>query len=73
MMITAIPLNEINQQATQVLYREVGIVNTVRFFNQFTIGYGNYTEERRILVENLTRDEMMVDIKQRCANKSKRA
>lgn len=30
---------------------EIGVANTVRFINQFSTGYGNYTEER----ENLLR------------------
>jgi hypothetical protein len=55
-------INDINQQVTQVLYREIGVVNTIRFFNQFSTGCGDYTEERRPLVENLTIDEIISDI-----------
>ena len=35
------PLAEITQTALKVLYREIGVVNTVRFINQFTTGYGD--------------------------------
>jgi hypothetical protein len=35
------PLIEINQQAIHLLYKELGVVNAVRFFKQFTKGYGN--------------------------------
>lgn len=64
MRIAVMCLNDINQQVTHVLYREIGVVNTVRFFNQFSTGCGDYTEERRPLVENLTIDEILDDISQ---------
>lgn len=57
------PLAEITQEAIQVLYREIGVVNTVRFLNQFTRGYGNYTMEREQLFANLTLDEIVAEIK----------
>jgi hypothetical protein len=46
-----------------VLYRELGLVDTVRFINQFTHGFGNYTEERRKLLENQTFQEAIADIR----------
>ncbi|MBI3958844.1 MAG: hypothetical protein HY328_08545 [Chloroflexi bacterium] len=59
------PLAEITQEAIRVLFREIGVVNTVRFINQYTTGYGNYTEERRELFANQTLDELIDEIKQR--------
>ncbi len=56
------PLTEITQDALRVLYRELGLVNTIRFLNQFTTGFGNYTEERRALLENQTVDELLADL-----------
>lgn len=56
------PLTEITQDALRLLYRELGLVNTIRFLNQFTTGFGNYTEERRVLLENQTIDEALADI-----------
>ena len=43
----------------------VGVVNTVRFLNQFTTGYGDYTAERDTLFADLTLDELLAAIKQR--------
>jgi hypothetical protein len=40
---------EVTQQALAVLIKEIGVVNTVRFLNQFTTGYGDYTAERDTL------------------------
>jgi hypothetical protein len=53
------PLSELTQQAIDILFKEIGIVNTVRFLNQFTIGYGDYTEERESLLKDLTLDEIV--------------
>lgn len=58
------PLTEITQNAIKILYREIGIVNTLRFINQFTIGYGNYTAEREQLFGNLSLNEIVSEIKQ---------
>lgn len=56
------PLTEITQEALRLLYRELGLVNTIRFLNQFTTGFGNYTEERRALLENQTTGETLADL-----------
>jgi hypothetical protein len=56
------PLAEITQEALRLLYREMGLVNTVRFLNQFTGGYGNYTEERRAANEDQSLDELLAEI-----------
>ena len=65
MVVDAKPLAEITQDALQVLYKEIGIVNTVRFISQFTVGYGNYTEERERLFGDLTLDDIITGIKDR--------
>jgi hypothetical protein len=56
-------LNEITQEAIRMLCREIGVVNTVRFINQFTTGFGNYTEERKEQLGDLTLDEIVSEIK----------
>ncbi len=59
------PLAEITQDAIRILFREIGVVNTVRFINQYTTGYGNYTEERHELFADQTLDGLIDEIKQR--------
>jgi len=54
--------NEVTQEGLSLLYRELGLVNTVRFLNQFTSGYGNYTEERRKLTEHQTLAEALAEL-----------
>ena len=39
------------------------VVNTVRFLNQFTTGYGDYTEEREGLFKDLTLKEILSAMK----------
>jgi hypothetical protein len=56
-------ISEITQQAIDVLFKEVGVANTIRFLNQFSTGYGNYTEERENLFEDLTLNEVLVQLK----------
>ncbi len=36
-------LNEINIEAINLLNSSLGIADTIRFLNQFTTGFGNYT------------------------------
>lgn len=59
MNVQAKPLSEITRHAIDLLSKEMGIVDTVRFLNQFTTGYGNYTEEREDLFKDLTLDEIL--------------
>jgi len=57
------PLSDITQRAIDLLLKEIGIVNTVRFLNQFTTGYGDYTQERDALLKDLTLDEILAALK----------
>lgn len=52
------PLTEITEDALQILYRELGIVDTVRFLNQFVTGLGDYTEERAERMGDETVEEL---------------
>jgi hypothetical protein len=56
------PLNDITTEAIHVLCKEIGVANTLRFLNQFTTGYGNYTEERDALFGDLTVSEIVSEI-----------
>ena len=58
------PLIEINQKAIQVLYRELGVVDAVRFLRQFTTGYGDYTKERDELFADKSLEEILTEMAQ---------
>jgi hypothetical protein len=62
-MITEVkPLIEINQKAISLLYKELGVVDAVRFLTQFTPGYGNYTEEREMIIADKSLDDIVNEI-----------
>jgi hypothetical protein len=62
-MITDVkPLAEINQQAISLLYKELGVVDAVRFLKQFTQGFGDYTKEREILFANKSVQDIVSEI-----------
>lgn len=63
MIIQSQPLAEITQTAIHLLCQEMGVVNTIRFLNQFSTGYGNYTTERDELFGQLTVDDVIAEIK----------
>ncbi len=65
MITEARPLVEINQQVIRLLYKELGVVDAVRFLKQFTQGYGDYTQERETLFANKSLDDVVREIEKR--------
>lgn len=43
------PLTVISQRARDVLIRELGVTDAMRFLNQFQVGSGDYTRQREQL------------------------
>ena len=65
------PLSEINSQAIRLLSEKLGVADTFRFVNQFTIGNGNYTAERDAMFRDLTLNDIVSAIeKTRPPNRS---
>lgn len=71
MTVSSTPLSEITTTAIRILCREIGPVNTARFLNQFTTGFGNYTHERNQITNEPTVDELVAEIEQRRARARK--
>jgi len=65
MTIEARPLVEITKEALKILNKEMGIVDTVRFINQFTTGYGDYTQDREQLFKDMTLDDIISAVKKK--------
>lgn len=57
------PTSEVNQRAAHILFEQIGIVDTFKFFNQFTLGSGDYTKERENILKDLSLEEIVTDIK----------
>jgi hypothetical protein len=57
------PLAEITRQAIEILSRELGPADTMRFIGQFSTGHGDYTAEREALFGQATLDGIIAGIK----------
>lgn len=57
------PISEISRRATNILFKELGVVDTIRFLNQFSVGRGDYTKEREEWLGNLSIDDAISQIK----------
>ncbi len=53
--LTSMP--DLNRKAFDLLAKELGLADTVRFFGQLGFGTGDYVEERRALFAGLTLEE----------------
>ena len=63
------PLKEITSRARNALIQELGVVDTLRFLNQFRAGSGDYTTEREQLFKGKSVKSIVAEIKaQRNAN-----
>ena len=54
--------NELTQMGKEILCKELGITNTIKFLQGYTKGHGNYTEERRETFKNLSVDDIVKSI-----------
>ena len=52
------PLAELTSEAIALLSRELGTADTIRFINQFTNGFGDYTAERDLRFDSLSLDDI---------------
>jgi hypothetical protein len=57
------PIAEIDRRAREILTRDLGIVDTLRFLGQFRSGAGDYTAERGEWLDDLSLDEIISEIK----------
>jgi hypothetical protein len=48
------PLAEVTRRAIELLTKELGSADTLRFINQFMNGHGNYTAERDVMFDGVT-------------------
>ncbi len=53
---------EITEEAIEILCREMGVVRTIRFLQQFSNGRGDYTKERENLFKDLTVADIVAEI-----------
>ena len=58
-----IPLPELRGKGFEVLVRELGPANALRFLGLYQVGAGNYTEERDRWLSHLSLEEIHAEIK----------
>jgi hypothetical protein len=63
MNIETKPIYEISRRATHILFKEMGVVETIRFLNQFSVGRDDYTKERVNWLGEITLDDAISQIK----------
>lgn len=61
-MNTAVTLNEINNEAFELPYKELGLSKTIRFINQYSAGQGNYTNLKEKMLENKFVEDIVIGI-----------
>ena len=57
------PLAEVSQRARSVLIQELGVIDAMRFLNQFQVGSGDYSAEREQLLKDDTVKSVIAGIK----------
>ncbi len=53
---------ELREKGYQVLVKELGQVDTIRFLQEMGWGFGDYTKERQQSLKNVTREQFWSDI-----------
>jgi hypothetical protein len=56
-------VSEISHQAIRVLFDKMGVVDTIRFLNQFSMGLGDYTCDREQWLGDISLNEALAQIK----------
>ena len=57
------PLTEVTRQAIEILCRELGPADTMRFIGQYTTGRGDYTADRDKLFGQAKLEDLIAGIK----------
>jgi len=57
------PVSEVNKKATHILFKQMGIVDTFKYLNQFTLGHGDYTKERETWLKDFSFEDIVSEIK----------
>lgn len=58
------PISEISRRATHILFKEMGVVDTIRFLNQFSTGRGDYTKDREQWLGDISLDDAIAQIRE---------
>ncbi len=65
MSVKTMTINQVREIGLKALAKALGPVGMVRFLQQFEVGKGDYTRERKKLLENLGIDDIIENIEKR--------
>lgn len=65
MMVEIMTLEQVRATGYRVLSRELGPVDTIRFIQQFEMGYGDYSRERHEWLDHYTIEGIVQEIQMR--------
>ena len=57
-------LIELKEKGYQILVKELGQVDTIRFLQEMGWGFGDYTKERQLTLKSVTRADFWRDIEE---------
>jgi hypothetical protein len=57
-------LDQINREAMNTLYSELGVSKTIRFIRQFRKGTGDYTQMKKEVFEGKSVEEIVEDMEE---------
>ncbi|MEM6647650.1 MAG: hypothetical protein AAF730_15500 [Bacteroidota bacterium] len=57
------PIQDVIHEGRAALVRELGVVDALRFIQQFNAGSGNYTEERDAFLGEESLDEIIAQVR----------
>ena len=63
MIIKQKPLSEVVSNAIRILTSHIGAADTARFINCFSVGFGDYTEERKQIFDKYSVDDIVEGVK----------
>jgi len=61
--MTSRSLNDLRRAGIEVLKKELGVTDMIRFLQIFEKGEGNYTKDRKEWLEELSIDDIIEEIK----------
>jgi hypothetical protein len=63
MSVEFMTLEQVRTTGYRALLHELGPVNTIRFMQQFEMGYGDYTHERHLWLGDYTLEDIVQEIR----------
>jgi pantoate kinase len=73
MSMTEKTIEEINREAIGILFREMGVADTMRFLDQFIERSGDYARDRHALLGDPTVEEFFAEARRREALQNEHA